>query len=158
MQFWNGENMDFDFNITDNMVLFWIIAAIAFAAIEGFTLGLVTIWFTIGAAAAAVVALAGGSLLVQITVFFAVSIVLLIFTRPILVKKLKVGREKNNIELIEGKTGLVTATIGPFDSGLVKVNGIVWTAIGEDSGFAADEGTEVEVVRVEGVKLIVKKK
>jgi membrane protein implicated in regulation of membrane protease activity len=150
--------MNFDFNITDNMVLFWIIAAIAFAAIEGFTLGLVTIWFTIGAAAATVVALAHGSLPIQVAVFFAVSIVLLIFTRPILVKKLKVGREKNNIELIEGKIGLVTGTIGPFDSGLVKVNGIVWTAVGEDSGFAADEGSEVEVVRVEGVKLIVKKK
>jgi membrane protein implicated in regulation of membrane protease activity len=140
------------------MVLFWIIVAVALAVIEGFTLGLVTIWFTIGAAAAVAVTFAGGDVILQIIVFFAVSLILLLFTRPILVKKLKVGREKNNIELIEGKIGLVTETIGPFDSGLVKVNGIVWTAIGEEPEFAADKGAEVEVVRVEGVKLIVKKK
>jgi membrane protein implicated in regulation of membrane protease activity len=146
------------FTFVDNLVFFWIIVAIVLAVVEGFTLGLVTIWFTIGAAAAAIVSLVGGGLTIQIIVFFAVSLVLLLFTRPILVKKLKVGREKNNIELIEGKIGLVTETIEPFSSGLVKVNGIVWTAIGEDSGFAADKGAEVEIVRVEGVKLIVKRR
>jgi membrane protein implicated in regulation of membrane protease activity len=144
--------------IAGNMVIFWIVVAVALAVVEGFTLGLVTIWFTIGAAAAAVVSLAGGDIAVQVIVFFVVSIVLLIFTRPILVKKLKVGREKNVIEQLEGKTGLVLETIEPFGSGLVKVNGIPWTAVGEDSGFTAEKDTEVEIVRVEGVKLIVKKK
>jgi membrane protein implicated in regulation of membrane protease activity len=147
---------DMEFQILGNMVLLWIIIAVVLAAIEGFTLGLVTIWFTIGAAVAAVVALAGGDPLIQVVVFFAVSIVLLIFTRPILVKKLKVGREKNNIELLEGKVGLVTERIEPFKSGLVKVNGVIWTSVGEDNGFAADAGAEVEIVRVEGVKLILK--
>jgi membrane protein implicated in regulation of membrane protease activity len=140
------------------MILLWIIIAIVLAAIEGFTLGFVTIWFTIGAAAAALVAFAGGDLATQLIVFFAVSIVLLIFTRPILVKKLKVGREKNNIELLEGKVGLVTEAIAPFQSGLVKVNGVIWTAIGDDTEFSSDAGSEVEIVRVEGVKLIVKKR
>jgi membrane protein implicated in regulation of membrane protease activity len=149
---------DIGFQITGNVVLIWIIIAVALAVIEGFTLGLVTIWFTIGAAAAAIVALAGGDLMIQIIVFFAVSLIFLFFTRPILVKRLKVGREKNNIELIEGKIGLVTETIEPFKSGLVKVNGVVWTAVGEDSEFAADRGNEVEIVRIEGVKLIVKNK
>jgi membrane protein implicated in regulation of membrane protease activity len=145
-----------EFHIAGGMILVWIIIAIVLAVIEGFTLGLVTIWFTIGAAAAAVVAFAGGDLLIQVIVFFAVSIVLLIFTRPILVKKLKVGREKNNIELLEGKVGLVTEKIEPFKSGLVKVDGVIWTAVGEDNEFAADADGEVEIVRVEGVKLIVK--
>jgi membrane protein implicated in regulation of membrane protease activity len=145
-----------EFEIPVNMVIIWIIIAIVLAAVEGFTLGFVTIWFTIGAAAAAVVALAGGDPVIQVVVFFAVSIVLLIFTRPILVKKLKVGREKNNIELLEGKRGLVTEAIAPFKSGLVKVNGVIWTAVGDDNEFAAEAGSEVEIVRVEGVKLIVK--
>jgi membrane protein implicated in regulation of membrane protease activity len=140
------------------MVLIWIIIAVALAVIEGFTLGLVTIWFTIGAAASAIVALAGGDPIIQIIVFFAVSIVLLIFTRPILVKRLKVGREKNNIEQIEGKTGLVTERIEPFGSGLVKVGGVIWTAVGEDPEFTADADSEVEIIRIEGVKLIVRKK
>ncbi|MDR1272710.1 MAG: NfeD family protein [Clostridiales Family XIII bacterium] len=147
-----------EFQITDHMALVWIAIAIVFAVIEGFTLGLFTIWFAVGAAAATLVALLGGSMPVQVAVFLAVSLVLLVFTRPILVKKLKVGREKNNIELIEGKTGLVTEAIEPYKSGLVKVDGVVWTVVGEDPGFTADKGSEVEIIRIEGVKLIVKNK
>ncbi|MDR2487695.1 MAG: NfeD family protein [Clostridiales Family XIII bacterium] len=123
--------------------------------IEGVTLGFVTIWFTIGALIASVIAMAGGNPLLQCAVFVVVSIVLLIFTRPILVKHLKVGREKNVTEQIEGKLGLVTEAIAPFDSGLVKVGGIIWTAVGESPDFTAESGAEVRVRRVEGVKLIV---
>jgi len=142
--------------ISGNMAIFWIVVAIIFAVIEGFTLGLVTIWFTIGGAAAAVCALAGMPMPGQIAVFFVVSVVLLIFTRPILAKKLKVGREKNYTEQLEGKIGLVVETIEPFSSGQVKVRGIVWTAIGETDELFAPAGSKVEILRVEGVKLIVK--
>ncbi|MDR1495444.1 MAG: NfeD family protein [Clostridiales Family XIII bacterium] len=150
--------MDIGLQLAGHMAIVWIVVAIILAVIEGFTLGLVTIWFTIGAAASTVVALAGGDIMIQIVVFFVVSIVLLIFTRPILVKKLKVGREKNNIELLEGSVALVTEAIEPFKSGLVKVNGVIWTAVGEETEFAAGADEEVEIVRVEGVKLIVKEK
>ncbi|MDR2162746.1 MAG: NfeD family protein [Clostridiales Family XIII bacterium] len=149
---------DIGFQIAGHMAIVWIVIAVVLAAIEGFTLGLVTIWFTIGAAAATVVALVGGDLSIQLVVFFAVSLVLLFFTRPILVKKLKVGREKNNIEQLEGVTALVTEDVQPFGSGLVKVNGVIWTAVGENTSFSAGAGSEVEIVRVEGVKLIVKEK
>jgi len=138
-----------------NMVLFWIICAIIFAVLEGFISGLVTIWFTIGGAAAAAVAV-GAPIPLQIVVFFAVSIVLLMFTRPILVKKLKVGREKNYTEQLEGKPGLVVEDIKPFQSGQVKVNGILWTSVGDTNEFTALKGSRVEIVRVEGVKLVVK--
>ncbi|MDR0357664.1 MAG: NfeD family protein [Clostridiales Family XIII bacterium] len=141
--------------IFTHMAIVWIALAIVFAVIEGLTFGLVTIWFTVGAVVSAVVALLGGGIPLQLTVFFAVSIILLIFTRPILVKHLKVGREKNNIEMIEGKRGLVTEAIEPFKSGLVKVNGVVWTAVGDTQEVVVDIGQEVEIVRVEGVKLIV---
>ena len=141
--------------IASNMILFWIICAVVFAVLEGVISGLVTIWFTIGGAAAAASAIAA-PIPLQIAVFFAVSIVLLIFTRPILVKKLKVGREKNYTEQIEGKLGLVVEEIKPFHSGQVKVRGIIWTAVGEADTFGAKAGEKVEIVRVEGVKLIVK--
>ena len=142
--------------IASNMILFWIICAVIFAILEGIVSGLVTIWFTIGGAAAAAAAI-GAPIPVQIVVFFAVSIVLLIFTRPILVKKLKLGREKNYTEQLEGKPGLVVEEIKPFQSGQVKVRGIVWTAVGEADTFAAKKGEQVEIVGVQGVKLIVRK-
>ena len=142
--------------IASNMVLFWIIIAVIFAVIEGFVSGLVTIWFTIGGAAAAVACAVGAPIPVQVIVFFAVSIALLIFTRPILVEKLRVGKEKNYTEQIEGKPGLVIEALEPFHSGQVKVGGITWTAVGETDEFSAPAGCKVEIVRVEGVKLVVR--
>ncbi|MDR2610859.1 MAG: NfeD family protein [Clostridiales Family XIII bacterium] len=137
-------------------IIFWLALAVIFAVAEGLTLSMITIWFTAGAAVATVVAAFGGDIWVQFIAFVAVSTILLIFTRPVLVKHLKVGREKNNVEALEGKTGLVTKAIEPFGSGLVKTGGIVWTAIGENQNFTAQEGETVEIIRVEGVKLIVK--
>ena len=139
-----------------NMVMVWIIIAVVFIIIEGIVSGLVTIWFTIGGGVAAALAAGGAPIPVQVIVFFVVSLVLLIFTRPILSKKLKVGREKNYTEQLEGKPGLVVEPIEPFKSGQVKVGGILWTSVGETEHFAAPADSMVEIVRVEGVKLIVK--
>jgi membrane protein implicated in regulation of membrane protease activity len=148
--------MDEFFNfISNNLVFVWIALAVIFGTIEGLTLGLVTAWFTVGAAASAIVALLNGDWIVQIVVFIVVSFLLLILARPILVKKLKLGKELNNIEQLENARALVTEPIEPFKSGLVKVNGVIWTAVGENREFKADSGTEVKIVRVEGVKLIV---
>jgi membrane protein implicated in regulation of membrane protease activity len=137
------------------MALFWIIIAVIFAIIDGLTLSMVTIWFSIGAILSAIVSLAGGNIRLQIIVFFVFSILLIILARPILVKRLKVGREKNIIESLEGKSALITEAITPFSSGLAKVNGIVWTAVGETPETSVDAGKEVRIIRVEGVKLIV---
>ena len=142
--------------IVANMVLVWIICAVVFIVIEGIVSGLVTIWFTIGGGVAAALAAVGAPISAQVVVFFVVSLVLLIFTRPILSKKLKVGREKNYTEQLEGKPGLVVEAIEPFKSGQVKVGGILWTAVGETEHFSAPAECNVEIVRVEGVKLIVK--
>jgi membrane protein implicated in regulation of membrane protease activity len=140
-----------------NHILFvWIAVAVIFAVAEGLTASFVTIWFAIGGAASAAMAAAGAGIALQVIIFFVVSISLLIFTRPILVKKLKLGREKNYTEQLEGKTGLVTEAIKPFGSGQVKVRGIVWTAVGESEDFSAEQGNTVQIVRIEGVKLIVR--
>ena len=142
--------------VVANMVLVWIICAVIFAVLEGIISGLVTIWFTIGGAAAAAFAAAGAGVPLQVIIFFAVSLVLLIFTRPILVKKLKVGKEKNYTEQLEGKPGMVVEAIEQFKSGQVKVGGILWTAVGESEQFTAPAGSMVEIVKVSGVKLIVR--
>jgi membrane protein implicated in regulation of membrane protease activity len=142
--------------LSTHIVFVWIAIAVIFAVAEGLTASFVTIWFTIGATVSAGVAAAGAGIALQVILFFVVSIILLIFTRPILVKRLKLGKEKNYTEQLEGKTGLVTEEITPFGSGQVKVRGIVWTAVGESEDFAAAQGSTVEIVKVEGVKLIVK--
>jgi membrane protein implicated in regulation of membrane protease activity len=136
--------------------IIWIAAAVLLGLIEAGTLGLTTIWFAIGAIIAAVAALLGAGFLAQIAVFLAVSVLTLIFTRPIASKKLKVGREKNVTEQMEGKPGLVTEAVTPFGTGLVKVGGVIWTAVGESPELMIEKGAHVTVAGIEGVKLVVK--
>ena len=141
------------FTMTEPLI--WIVIAVIFAIIEGFTMGLTTIWFTVGGVGACIVALAGGPLLLQVIVFLLVSIILLYFTRPLAEKRLKIGHEKNNIDLIIGKEVLVTEDIRPFSAGQVKLNGQIWTAVGSTNDLSMEKGQQAKVVKIEGVKLVV---
>lgn len=132
----------------------WIGLFIILLIIEVVTTGLVTIWFAIGALAAFITSLITDSTLIQGIVFFVVSILSLIFTRPILNKYIKPKVEKINLDLV-GKTGLVTKDISEFEIGEVKVEGKYWSAKSKEK---IEKGSKVEILSIEGVKLIVKKK
>lgn len=141
-----------------NGALVWIGIAVLFAAIEAMTLGLTTIWFTIGAVAACIVSLLKGHPIIQFATFVLVSVLLLYFTRPLAEKKLRIGAEKTNVDALIDKMGIVTKEITPFNTGLAKVNGIIWTALSNDCNLTLPVDTKVKVIRVEGVKLIVSPK
>lgn len=66
----------------------WLIILAVLLVIEIATMGLTTIWFAGGALAALLVSVAGGPFWLQMVLFLAVSILLLIFTRPWAVKYL----------------------------------------------------------------------
>lgn len=140
----------------DSLPIFWLAAAIIFAVVEGLTMGLATIWFAAGALAALVSALLGAGLWVQIALFFAVSLLLIVFARGIFVKKLGTGREKTNVSALIGKEGSVIKGIPPYGAGLVKAGGQEWTAVTESGEVAVKCGEIVEIVGIEGVKLIVR--
>lgn len=137
---------------------FWLIVIAVCIFIEASTLGLTTIWFAIGALIAWFIYLLGFSLQAQVVVFLLVSIVCLVFTRPIAVKKLKVGRAKTNLDSLIGETGLVETTIDNINGwGYVKLKGQVWSACSiNDDVIEKDELVIVEEIK--GVKLIVKRK
>ena len=143
------------FGITIHLAVIWLIAAIALLVVEALTAGLATIWFAAGAFVALVFALFDTPLWLQVLVFFASSIVLLVSTRKIFVEKLKTGVEKTNVDALIGQEGLVTMDIAPFAPGQVKVKGQIWTAVGSQSGEAIAEGTLVRISAIEGVKLVV---
>ena len=62
--------------------ILWLILLIILLVIEAISLELTTIWFAGGALAAFIAALVGADVVVQVVLFLAVSIVLLVFTRP----------------------------------------------------------------------------
>ena len=138
-----------------SMTIFWLIVMIGFLIAEALTVGLVGIWFAGGALVAVILSLFEVSPLMQVIVFFAVSICLLVFTRKIFVEKLNTGKENTNVDALIGETGQVTMTINPMEVGQVKLKGQVWTALADDSLLTIEEGTYVTVKAIEGVKLIV---
>lgn len=127
-----------------------------FVIIEGFTLGLTTIWFALGALVAMLVAMIGVGVIGQIFIFLIASAVLVYFTRPIAKKYLKIGATKTNVNSIVGLVGIVTKKIEPFNTGQVKVAGQIWTAKAHDNE-EIEVDKQVKVIKVEGVKLIVKR-
>lgn len=135
----------------------WLIIAIIFAVLEAITLGITSIWFVFGALASMLASMLGGPVYIQVIVFILVSVILLIFTRPILVEKFRLGKEKTNIDAIIDQEAVVKEKIVNVEGkGQVVINGVVWSARSID-GEDIDEGEEVEVKEIEGVKAIVSK-
>ena len=86
----------------------WLVIFIVMLGIEIATLGLTTIWFAGGALLSTLVAAIGLPLYVQIPVFLVVSVVLLLFTRPIAQKYFNKERIRTNAESLVGQIAVVT--------------------------------------------------
>ena len=136
---------------------YWLIALAVLLVIEIITLGLTTIWFAGGALVAFVLALFNVPLLVQIAVFLVVSILLLLFTRPVVEKRLNESRAKTNVNSMIGKEGRVTETIDNYNQkGIVVINGLEWTARSSIDDLIIPEGSRVVINEIKGVKVFVR--
>lgn len=134
----------------------WIALIIIFSVVEVLTMGLTTIWFAGAALIALLAALVGLSVPVQIGIFLLSAALLIYFTKPLAKDFLRIGSEKTNVEAVIGQSGPVVKGIERYATGQVKINGQIWSALSED-GEPIETGMKVQVVAVEGVKLIVKK-
>jgi len=143
------------FDIVKVMPIIWTVLIIVFAVAEAFTLGLTSIWFALGAVVALLISFVGLPIYLQIAVFLVSTLVMLVYTRPVAQKYLRIGASKTNVTALLGETGIVLKRIDTYNLGQVKVKGQIWTAKSE-SGEDIPRGEEVEIMSVEGVKLIVK--
>lgn len=142
--------------IQENLPWFWLAVAVICTVVEVLTFGLATIWFAIGAIVMIFLSFLPVPFAWQILVFLVISTVLLVFTRPLAVKKLKVGKERTNTDGLAGKTALVVKDIARFEKGEVKVDGVVWSACTGD-GTELSAGNECVIESVHGVTLTVRK-
>ena len=140
------------------MWIFWLIAAGVFFIIEMATIGFLIFWLGIGALLAMVTSFITDSILVQSIVFVVTSTILLIFTRPLVNKFIKVPKElKTNAYSIIGKKGIVISKINNIEgNGQIKIDGDVWSAKSIDEE-EIEKNTEIEIVEIDGVKAVVKK-
>lgn len=139
------------------MMIFWIVVLIVAIAIEVATLGLATIWFAGGALVAVAAAALSFPIWLQVLIFLIVSLVLMVFTRPIAVKYFNKDRVRTNVESMVGRQAIVISEIDNLQGiGQVTVAGQEWSARSEDDGIRMNVGTVVNIVAVSGVKLIVR--
>ena len=140
----------------NEMTMLWIAAIVIFGVVEALTAGLVSIWFVPGAAAGLIAAMAGAGILAQLVIFLTVSAAALAATRP-LVRKLSAAKAvPTNADRLLGTRAKVTETIDNENStGVVYADGKSWTARSVD-GAVIPAGSRVEILRMEGVKLLVR--
>mgnify|MGYP000968441918 CR=1 FL=1 len=135
--------------------IIWLIILVFLVFVEIITLGLATIWFAGGALAAFFLSLFFDNLLVEIIVFIVVSLLLLYFTRPWVMKYFNPKRVKTNLEGVVGKEALVVTPIDNINgTGQVVVGGMEWTARAA-SKDRIEKGSKVIIKEVTGVKVIV---
>ena len=121
-----------------NMAI-WLVIVAVMLIIEIFTMGLTTIWFSIGALASAIAAAFGAPLGIQILLFVAVSLLVMFLVRPFAMRVVNKERIDNLKE-----------------QGKVIFRGVDWMARSIDNSLIP-EGELVQIEEVSGVKLVVKK-
>ena len=136
----------------------WLVFLIILLIVEIITVGLTSIWAAGGALAALLLNILGLSLMWQVAAFFAVTFVLLIFTRPFAVRFINTQREKTNYEGIIGKVVRITQDVDNIaEKGCAVVNGQEWTVRAVDDRSRIAAGSLAKVVDIKGVRLIVEK-
>ncbi len=139
------------------MLWIWCVVIVISVLLEAMSpLQLTSIWAGAGAVVALILELCGVDMTIQIVVFFVVTILLIILTRPFAKKMTSFKKSATNADMNIGKLGKVTKVVDP-ELGIfrVRVENNDWSAVTEDRTIPA-VGSEITVLRIEGVKLIVK--
>lgn len=133
----------------------WILIAVAFGAIEILTVGLWFLWLALSAllvAGAAAMKLLPG-LEGQLLLFAFVTLLFILFTRPLALKLFRSNDTASNVKALVGQQGICLSRITPLEYGQVKVNGEIWTASSQQD---IEEDERVTVEGIDGVKLLVR--
>jgi inner membrane protein len=132
----------------------WLIAGLVLLLLEIGTPGLfVFISLSLGAFAAAVSAFLRFPVEIQCMVTVVVSLLAFWVTRMYVAKRVKI-EHKTNTDALIGQQAVVIMPIEPNKVGRVKVQGEDWPAVTQ-SRFVYQKGTVVNVVAVQGNKLVV---
>ncbi|HLL85767.1 MAG TPA: NfeD family protein [Thermoleophilaceae bacterium] len=133
----------------------WLVAAVALAAGEVFTLGFFLGPIAAAAALAAVVAAVGLALEVQIAVFVVASLASLALVRPIARRHLRTpARLRTGAAALVGSSAVVLERVDRH-GGSVRLRGEVWSARAFDADSPIEPGAEVQVIEIDGATAVV---
>jgi len=140
------------------MWIIWLALFVIMLVIEGAGPGLVSIWFSFGALIALLVSfIPGVAWWIELIVFVVVSVATLLALRPVVKRFYKRNNIKTNVDSFVGKRGYVIEDITLLKPGAIKIGDVSWTAIPIDKNAKILENEVIEVVAINGNKLVVKK-
>ena len=135
------------------MWILWLIVIVLLVFLEVSTINLVCVWFILSGLVSLILSFFIESFYILFAVFVLLGLVLMVLTRPILVKKLARKNVKTNSDRVLGMEGVVTEEINKLKIGEVKVDGKRWSAISDEK---IEVGTTIIVESIDGVKLVVR--
>jgi membrane protein implicated in regulation of membrane protease activity len=140
--------------------LIWLLVGIIFLIVEIFTPGFFIACLGLAAMVVSVFLLfiPGMMFIWQIVIFLIISIIIFITIRPFALKHLykRSDQQNTNADGLIGKKGKIISKVDSANPGYMKIYGDEFMAISE-SGETLEVGDDVEIVRIEGNKVIVKK-
>lgn len=140
------------------MWIIWLALFVVMLLVEAMGPALVSVWFAFGALIALIVSfIPEVAWWIEVIIFVVISIATLLALRPIIRRYVKRNRYNTNIDSFTGKRGYVIEDITYLKPGAVKIGDVSWTAIPADKNETILENEIIEVVTVNGNKLIVRK-
>lgn len=139
--------------------MFWIWLSIMVVAVilEIITTDLVSIWFAFGSIVPLILsAFDVLNPIWQTTIFVVISAILIVSLRKVTMKWLfKNTNSKTNVDALIGEKHRLLETTDFETLGKIKIKDIDWSVMGEKQQ-TIEKGSVVEIVKIEGNKLIVK--
>jgi len=135
----------------------WIVVACAFGAGEIASTSFFLGPFALGALVAALVSALGGGAVVAVAAFILVSVLLLLFVRPIARAHLRTPAQiRTGTAALVGRRAMVIERISNDEAvGCVRIDGEVWTARAYDDDEVYEPGTPVQVIEIRGATALV---
>jgi membrane protein implicated in regulation of membrane protease activity len=140
--------------LDDNQWVLWLAMSVGLAAAELLSLDLILLMLAVGALGGAVVAAAQGPVVLQVLVALAISLGMLTFVRPNVVRRLHRGPElTTGHAALVGKQAIVLETVDAR-TGRIKLRGQIWSARSVDESVIAP-GSTVDVYEIDGATAVV---
>ena len=137
-------------------IVIWSVAVVVFLISEALTSSLTSIWFAGGAFFALIAKFLGAGVWAQIVVFFTVSILCVIFVKKFYHKNEEENKNPTNSDRLIGQKVLILEDVdNSKNQGTAIVNDVSWK-VKSENGEEILKGSTATVLKIEGVKLIVK--
>lgn len=139
-------------------IIFWAVLTVILIGSEVVTVQLISVWFGAGSLVAFISSFMGIDFYMQVIIFIAVSIILLLATRPFVKRFLnEKNHVKTNSDSLIGKECVVKEEVNNISGiGRVFADGLDWAARSYDNTVICKPNQTCTVTDIQGVTLIVK--